>query len=310
MSIDDDDFLKDSVDETDDSESVASSALEESSGDDSNEEGGSPAPTAPTASNTVLSDEDEDYSSRVRKRIGKEVYLRKSAEEREAREARRNAELTAELAALREGLEEVKTRNAAADARAAEGTLQAKLQAARQRLLQAKQDQDFDAELAARDEYDELKAEERELRRRPSQQQEASPGQKHAPTLPIGTAKWLQANPWFTGGQHPHMAALASSLDVALQQEGYTPDDPATYAELNRRLRAAAPKAAAILGDIPNGAKTRKPDPGPPSGISSPDGNAVAGARRLTRDDLTRMEQYGFDPNDKEARRVWLATHA
>ncbi len=278
-------------------------ALEESPGGDSNVVDDDHQNDA-----SQVSSDDESYSNRVRRRIGKEVYLRKTAEEREQQIAQQNAQLSAELAALRADLESVKTRNAAADAQAVEGTLQAKLQAARQRLLQTKIDQDYEDELTAADEYAMLRAEERDLKRRQAQSQQP-PSRQASDALALGTTQWLQQNQWYLSGSHPHLASMAAALDAALQTEGFSPNDPALYAELNKRLRAAVPAAASVLRDIGNQPSPRKPDPGPPSGANSADGGTASSPRRLTNADLARMEQFGLDPNDKEARRIWLQTH-
>lgn len=247
------------------------------------------------------SDDDADYSQRVKKRIDKEVARRKAAEERETR-------LSAQLAALHADISAMKVRNAAADAQAAEGTLQAKLQSARQRLQQAKLDQDVDAELSARDEYDDLRSQEREFRNQTrlaqQQQERAQPGQ-----LATGTAQWLERNNWYTTGANPQLARMAAMLDESLQEEGYDPNDPEMYVELNRRLKSAVPKSASIIGEM-KPAAPRQRDPGPPSGTSSADSTGTPSVKRkLTRDDLARMQQFGLDPNDKEARRAWLVNH-
>lgn len=249
-------------------------------------------------------DDDAQYSTRVRKRIDKEVYRRKAAEEREAR-------LSAELAVLRADIEHVKSRNAAADAQAAEGTLQGKLDAARQRLQQAHEDGDSKTLLEATEELADLKSQQREWVRAQEwqkRQQEQTAQANHPIALPAGTQAWINKNSWFMSGKQPRAARLAQELDAELQAEGYNPTDPAMYAELNKRLRAAMPKASDWLED-PVSIRTR--DLGPPTGSSSPDGRnkPPSGSRRqFTRADLEDMRSYQI-PDTPENRKVWLSTH-
>jgi hypothetical protein len=278
-------------------------ASEESPGGDSKpapepDDGGGPV----VAAGGAPEDDDADYSTRVRKRIDKEVYRRKAAEERESR-------TSAELAALRADLDAIKSRNAAADARAADGTLQERLTAAQQRLRKAKEEGDIDGEIKASDEYDDLKAQKRATEwQRQSAPAPASPAPT-TPPLAVGTSQWLARNPWYLSGQNPRLAALAAELDVELQQEGYSPADPAMYAELNGRLKAAMPRAASLIGEVA-APPPRKRDAGPPSGTSSPYGGAPAKKRSLTGEDLAEMQTYGMNPQSKEDRIAWLRTHA
>lgn len=247
-------------------------------------------------------DDDESYSRRVQKRIDKEVWKTKAAQERASR-------LEADVAALRAEVESVKSRNATADAQAVEGALRDKLASARQRLKQAIQDGDEDGQIAATEEIADLKAESREFERAkrnaPAQQQAERP-------LPAGTAKWLERNSWYTSGNpaHQRAARLAAELDAELQGEGYTPDDPGMYQELNRRLKAAMPKAASLIGDV-GGKPERKRDAGPPVGSSSPDGAAKppSGSRRpFTAADRDGMRKWNIK-DTPENRKIWLANN-
>ena len=278
---------------------------EESSIDDSNPSA-TPAPAHEPEPPAAAEDRDEDYSKRVRKRIGEEVYRRKVAEEREAR-------LASDLAALRADLEQFKTRQATAETQAVEGSLREKLQSARTRLKDAEESGDIDKKLEILDEYDDLRQQQRKLtesRQVAAAPPAAPPSSPSAPParspLPTGTEQWLAKNPWYLTGSHPDAAQLAMQLDVVLQQEGFLPTDPAMYAEMNRRLKVAMPKIAPLLGEV----KSKTRDAGPPSGANSADGLGEPTTRRtLTRDDLTEMAAYGLNPNSKEDRRAWLRTH-
>ena len=246
-------------------------------------------------------DDVESYSRRVQKRIDKEVWKTKAAQERAER-------LEAELAALRADVETVKSRNAMADAQAVEGALQDRITSARQRLRQAIQNGDEDGQIAATEEIADLKAESREFERT---KRNAQAQQSERP-LPTGTAKWLEQNSWYTSGNpaHQRAARLAAELDAELQGEGYTPDDLGMYQELNRRLKAAMPKVANLIGDV-GGKPERKRDAGPPVGASSADGTAkltVGGRRPFVAADRAGMRKWNIK-DTPENRKIWLANN-
>lgn len=119
-------------------------------------------------------------------------------------------------------------------------------------------------------------------------------------TLPTGTKQWLRANPWFLKNDDPKAAEFARLLDASLQEEGYSPDDPTMYVELDKRLHGLVPRLA----------KTAKTPPKPKVAGSSVDGQradtTTKPQRKLTSDDLTKMKRYGFDPNKPEHRKNWL----
>ena len=256
-------------------------------------------------------DDDAAWSEKVKKRIGKEVYRRKAAEERES-------QLSADIAALRAEIDQIKSHNADAAARATDGELQGKLASARQRLKQAIEDADTDAQLEAQEALADAKLELREAaarqKRADGDDRQAGGGRPPAaptnPTMAAGAAAWLERNKWYLSGQNTRLARFAAELDADLIQEGYSPDDAGMYQELNRRLRAAMPNAADLIKDAGETAPARGRSAGPPTGASSADGQQrPGGKRRLTQSDLAQMETFGLDPNSQEDRKAWLATH-
>jgi cell division protein FtsL len=119
--------------------------------------------------------------------------------------------------------------------------------------------------------------------------------------LPTGTKQWLRANPWFMKGSDPRAVEFARTLDAALQEEGYSPDDPSMYVELDKRLQVLAPRLA----------KPAKTPPKPKVAGSSVDGMRTESAsakpgRKLTTADLEKMSRYGFNPKDPQHRKNWL----
>lgn len=265
---------------------------------------------SPPTGRREADDDDAAWSEKVKKRIGKEVYRRKAAEEREG-------QLSADIAALRAEIDQLKSHNADAAARATDGELQGKLASARQRLKQAIEDADTDAQLEAQEALADAKL---ELREAAARQKRADgddrqgggrpPAAPANPTMAAGAAAWLERNQWYLSGQNTRLARLAAELDADLLQEGHSPDDAGMYQELNRRLRAAMPNAADLIKDAGETAPARGRSAGPPTGASSADGQQrPGGKRRLTQSDLTQMETFGLDPNSQEDRKAWLATH-
>jgi len=250
--------------------------------------------------------EDANYGARVRKRIDKEVWRRKSAEEATAR-------MRAELNALRADVEQIQSRHSVVESQAMEGQWREQMLSAQKRLKEAKETGDIDAELTASDEYADARTRLRaaEAYRQQQQQQQQPQPQTSRPSagavdLPAGTQAWLSKNSWFQSGAHPRAARLATELDAELQDDGYSPHDPAMYAELNRRLKAAMPKIAPVIGDIGG-----QRQPGPPTGASSADGHSPAPAkkRKISTADLAEMQEYGLNPHSVEDRKVWLRAH-
>lgn len=119
--------------------------------------------------------------------------------------------------------------------------------------------------------------------------------------LPTGTKQWLRANPWFMKNDDPKAAEFARLLDASLQEEGYSPDDPAMYAELDKRLHGLVPRLAKPVKAPPKPkvAGSSAEGQSPPSTTAKPQ-------RKLTSDDLAKMKRYGFDPNKPEHRKHWL----
>lgn len=251
-------------------------------------------------------DSDEQYSERVRKRINKEVFKRKSAEER-------NVRLEADIAALRADIESVRLRNATVDAQAVEGALQGQLESARQRLRQAIEVGDVNAQSAVTEEIADLKAQEREWkankeRRVPETPTPAPNTYTPPPGSPV--AKWLEKNPWYTG-KGTRMERMAFEVERQLQEEGYAPEEPDLYLELNKRLRSAMPSFSDQIQDIESTKKPTRHGGGPPSGTSSSSGPTTTPPprrRAFTSEDLREMQSFQMK-DTIENRKIWLLMH-
>ena len=184
----------DELDLTVEGESDPSPGGEETEEGQPADDGGLESP--PTGRRDAGDDDDAAWSEKVKKRIGKEVYRRKAAEEREG-------QLSADIAALRAEIDQLKSHNADAAARATDGELQGKLASARQRLKQAIEDADTDAQLAAQEALADAKI---ELREAAARQKRADgddrqgggrpPAAPANPTMAAGAAAWLAGDSW------------------------------------------------------------------------------------------------------------------
>jgi hypothetical protein len=129
--------------------------------------------------------------------------------------------------------------------------------------------------------------------------------------LPDGTQQWLKANPWFMKGADPTAAKFARELDAALQEEGYTPDDPAMYSELDKRLRAVVPRVATLVKESPTTPakslpKARVAGSSADGQRTGTPGTAAKPARVLTHSDLDSMRKFNMDPRNPSHRKAWL----
>lgn len=198
------------------------------------------------------------------------------------------------------------------------------LESARAEYRKATEEGDIDAQLAAQDrmfEFREQLAEKRRLSELAKEQAEkfqqvprpapeqTQPNTNQLNDLPDGTRNWLKQNKWYMDGSEPKAAAYARQLDVDLQEEGYSPDDPAMYVELDRRLSVVVPKMAKATKP---GTAPTPPRTAPKSKVagSSADGQGSSStknpARRLTTNDLNDMRLCGFDPNNSKHRTAWI----
>ena len=290
--------FEDDLEEVGEDENIA---LPAESGDDDELVIAPDTPDKKRAGGSIEDEYEEDYSSRVKKRISKEVGKRKGAEERANR-------LEAELNALRSDVQAMQSRNAHADQVAAESGLKSKLADTRQRLKQAVQDGDDDAQIALTEQLADITYHIREYERAkatPAQQQ----GQEQ-PQLPRGTRQWLSENSWYNDPQYRRAAMVAADIDAQLQREGYRPSDPEMYEELTNRLLDEMPKMRSVIG-AGTAQPARKRDGGPPVGASTPDGTArrpSSARRQFTAADREAMQQFNLK-DTPENRKIWLDTH-
>jgi hypothetical protein len=125
-------------------------------------------------------------------------------------------------------------------------------------------------------------------------QQEAVPQQQqYAPpqnTTDPRAVEWSQNNDWF--GQDRVMTAAALALDAELKEEGYSPNDPEFYNEIDNRIKESFPHKF-------NTEETKNPVQEKPSQPAQ----VVAGASRstpssgkvkLTKEDVRLAQNWGI----------------
>ena len=255
--------------------------------------------------------EQESYSKRVQKRINKLTSKTRQLEQ----ETNFWKERVTALEAKHTAREFSEFQQQVAYS---ESQLKSNYDTAQESYKKAKEEGDIDAEVRAHEKMLDLRdqlAEKRRLAQAAKEQAEKFQQSVPAPTpperdstanLPAGTRTWLKANPWFMQGGDAKAANYARQLDADLQEEGYTPDDPAMYAELDRRLHAVAPRVAKMVKSVPA-------RPAPPKARvagSSADGQRTGAvnkpSRTLTAESLVTMRKYGFNPDLATDRAKWL----
>lgn len=275
---------------------------------------------------TSETDDDElSYGKRVQKRINQLT--------------KKTRELEGQTQYYREKFEELENRAKAWESNAAakelsqsETQLQSEIDTARATKRRAIEEGDIDEQIKADELLLDLREQLAEKRRKAESMRQSDvieterpriqaspPVQDPLANLPEGTQQWLQTNTWFMAGEDPRAAEIARALDVELQEEGYSPDDPEMYAELDKRLSAVVPRRAKAQAtsrtagnQSPSATTSATPDkrqPRSPVAASSADGQGPASAkpaRRLTQDDLVNMRKWGFDPRKESDRRSWL----
>jgi hypothetical protein len=210
-----------------------------------------------------LEDEDLDYSKKVQKRI-KTVVQQRNIE----RDARAAAE--AENARLRQELEE--HRKSIAEKEIAD---------LKQQKLDALAIEDHQAVVDIDEKIMDHKTRQNAAptRSEPTQQQQTV---KQSDAL----AEWQSRNKWVFEDTNPK-TLKANQIYNKLLERGFDPDDPDTYAEIDKRMAREVP--------MPSGGR---PDRGETSASSG-------GVVPFTPEDKALMVEFGLDPSNKAHRTQW-----
>lgn len=234
----------------------------------------------------------DQYGQKVQKRIAKEVYKRRSLETS-------LAEHQAYIAQLHQRLSGIEQRFAGEDQVRQESEAERRLEELRNARRKAYDEGDLDEYEKLDDQYLEARAE--VLARKQGQGNGPRTGQAPAtpqaqPGVPEPMAGWMADNrAWFNNEQgNAAKVRSANAMFDVLIAEGFDQHDPATYAELDRRLTGAGIKAK------------RSRDPMGANSTSRVSGGGPGGSREFTSEDARIMRKYGMDPNDPRQRKGYM----
>lgn len=121
--------------------------------------------------------------------------------------------------------------------------------------------------------------------------------------------KWLKVNEWFEKPGYEQVSEHVRKVDVNLSEEGFDPNSPEYFAELNRRVKGRFPDAP-IKGLGKQAARSRTQ--GKRSPVGAPDKGAAPqrtqgrrGKVTLNAEDRENMRRFGLDPRDPEHAKIY-----
>jgi len=213
---------------------------------------------------------------------------------------RRIALLEQQLSGVTSYLTDAQVRAAKAGKQSRLQDIDGKIAQTRAKLKAATEAGDADAILEATEALTDLKVDRRVIDMTPDedpapavrQQQPAQAG--YQPPAPA--QEWMARNSsWFDRKGFEAESLLARAIDRSLVEEGWSPDSPAYYREMNKRIAA---KTRLTPQDI--GGPRRQTTPVP--NTAAPRGTVAArkGSVRLNKDDFEIMRMTGLDPQNKD----------
>ena len=229
-------------------------------------------------------DEEPEYGEKVQKRIKKLVDQRREAE----LQAKQFQDETAQLKARLERLEQ-------GNAHAAENAFNKRYEQTKRALAKAVENGDTDAQVNFSEQLADMRAAMRiaEMQKQARAQQAVSPTVGRAEQVaqapaPKKAMDWWEKNRWFNAQGFERETAMARSIDVQLDLEGYDKDSEEYYDQLNNRLLKVFPELNS--GQI-SGRKSKSRSPvAPTTGGSSYKGGRV----RMSQDQLRMARELGI----------------
>lgn len=222
-------------------------------------------------------DEKESYSKRVQKRIDKLAYERNVERDKREQLERKIAAQEAEIEAIKQA------QSALHEERQTKQVDQQK-----QDLLNQRKEYleigDYDEINRIDDALIDLK-----LKTRPAPEpvkRESTP-EPEAPQayIPDAMKAWYQSNQWVYDPNQKARLDKADAIYNKVLAEGYDPEDPDTYQEIDKRLKRVVP---------------------PPG--TGPDRGQITGDDKtsFTAQDKRDMENWGLDPTNAQHRKEWI----
>lgn len=229
-------------------------------------------------------DEEPEYGEKVQKRIKKLVDQRREAE----LQAKQFQDETAQLRARLERLEQ-------GNAHAAENAFNKRYEQTKRALAKAVENGDTNAQVSFSEQLADMRAAMRiaEMQKQARAQQAVSPTVGRAEQVaqapaPKKAMDWWEKNRWFNAQGFERETAMARSIDVQLDLEGYDKDSEEYYDQLNNRLLKVFPELNS--GQI-SGRKSKSRSPvAPTTGGSSYKGGRV----RMSQDQLRMARELGI----------------
>ena len=242
--------------------------------------------------------EDAEYGRKVQTRIKKVIAEKKKAEE--------EAKLyKSQLNNLQERLDRLEEGNS----KQAQTAFEERYNQTKQALAKAIEEGDTEAQLNFTEQIADMRSAIRvqQLEEQRQKIQSASPtvgkaeqvAQNPAPELAM---RWWEENTWFNAKGFERESAVARSIDVQLDAEGYDKNSPDYYKTLNNRLRKLYPELISGKDDEVGQTKPRvkSRDPvAPTAGGSAYKGNRV----KVTKDELAIARELGI--TDEKALRQY-----
>ena len=230
-------------------------------------------------------DKEEDYGPKVQKRIKKLVDQRRQAEIQAQQIQEQNAQLNARLARLEQG-----------SAQNSEKAFNQRYNQTKAALTKAVEEGDTEAQVNFQEQMADMRAAMRiaEMQKQQQSQRSVSPTvgraqQAATQQVPEKANSWWQQNRWFNTGGFERETAMARSIDVQLDLEGYDKDSDEYYQVLNNRLQKVFPELNS--NPSPSKARTKSRQPvAPTTGGSSYKGNRV----RMSQDQLRMARELGI----------------
>lgn len=229
----------------------------------------------------AISQGDEDaphMGNRARRKIHKERWRRKHAEEERDR-------IKAERDQALKELEEYRTKESE--------SIDTQMDDIKKRRDEALEEGELGTYGKLNDELYDLRDRKNQSVRKPEPKQEVEETR-----ISDATMGWVDNNrDWLNVDKEK--TQVAARIERQLVKEGYDLNDDELYEELDRRLSNYGDEPDIDDDDTPAyGATT-----GVPRDTASP--NARRTGNRLTAEDLRKMARFGFDPNSKEDRDNW-----
>lgn len=298
-------------------------------GDEAPADEEAPAPDTPPTDETPPADDtpsddpldaeleaaDKAYPEPIRKRIKREIRIRKrvEAEFEQVKEAAIQVAQLAqdretELTQAREALKNLQRTHA----EVLDVTFDKEIQIKSAVLRQARTDGDYDAEMKVQSELDTLRFQQNQVREakrnmgaapaKPAAPKAdttatpapAAPAAKKSDPPPPGAVKWVEANKvWFNNPQFAGHKQFVLGVDAQMVKEGYDKMTDAYYTELDRRVDEAFPTLRKAAKSVTS--------PVAPAAAGGGAARSSGGKRSitLTKTDLETMRVFGLDPSNK-----------